>query len=67
MIIYQMERYSDNGDSVESTVEASEQGIKDNLGDTEFTKILTGENKQWKIIGTFEVPDPPSEESSEES
>lgn len=67
MIVYQMEKYSDNGDSVESMVEATELGIKDNLGDAEWQKILTGENKQWKIIGTFEVPDPPSEESSEES
>ena len=67
MIIYQMEKYSDNGDSIEATVEASEEGIKANLGDTEFTRILTGENKQWKITGTFEVPDPPIEESSEES
>ena len=70
MIIYQMEKYSDNGDSVEAMVEASEIGIKDNLGDAEWQKILTGENKQWKIIGTFEVPDPQhlsNEESSEES
>ena len=50
MIVYQMEKYSDNGDSVESMVEATELGIKDNLGDAEWQKILTGENKQWKIM-----------------
>ena len=61
MIIYRIEKLSDDGTSYTDMVEASEAGIKGVHGDTEGAKIIAGEHEQWHLAETYEVPDPPSE------
>ena len=63
MIIYRIEKLSDDGNSYTEMVEAIEAVIKEIHGDTEGAKIIAGEHDKWHLVETYEVPDPPSEES----
>jgi len=63
MIIYRIEKLSDDGTAYTHMVEASEVKIKEVHGDTEGAKIIAGKHEQWHLVETYEVPDPPSEES----
>ena len=58
MIIYRIEKLSDDGTAYTQMVEASEAGIKKVHGDTEGAKIIAGEHEQWHLVETFEEPDP---------
>ena len=62
MIIYRIEKISDDGTAYTEMVEASEAGIIKNYGDTAGTKIMAGEHAKRHLVETYEVPDPPSEE-----
>ena len=63
MIIYRIEKLSDDGTAYTHMVEASETKIKEVHGDTEGAKIIAEEHEQWHLTETYEVPDPPSEAS----
>ena len=63
MIVYRIEKLSDDGTAYTEMVEASEAGIKEVHGDTEGAKIIAGEHDKWHLTETYEVPDPPSEAS----
>ena len=63
MIIYRIEKLSDDGTAYTEMVQADEAGIKEVYGDTEGAKIIAGEHDKWHFVETFEVSDPPSEES----
>ena len=62
MIIYRIEKLSDDGTAYTEMVEADEAGIKEVHGDTEGANIMAGEHKQWHLSETYEIPDTPSEE-----
>ena len=57
MIIYRIEKLSDDGTAYTEMVEASEAGIKEKYGDTEGAKMIAGEHVQWHLVETYEIPD----------
>ena len=61
MIMYRIEKLSDDGNSYTEMVEAEEKAIKEVYGDTESAKIIAGEHDKWHLVDTFEVPDPKPE------